>query len=156
MPTYESIGSMFRAHRVAADLSQPALANRTKVGLSTISRLEVGESVPRAKNLAKLAVALGIVPELLEAFGADVAADLVRDAPPRNQLSMRKAFAALLDAEVMVTKLGFLVELSQPEEGVLVLRCKQVSTPDEAERSALGSADRERQRAGQPPEDRRG
>lgn len=144
MPTYDSIGDMFRSHRVDAELSQPELASRTKVGLSTISRLETGESVPRANNLAKLAVVLGITPELLEAFGADAAADLVRGGPSGNQQSMRKAFAALLDAEVMVTKLGFLVELSQPEEGVLVLKCRRSGTPsnpDEAEKSALGTGD---------------
>lgn len=124
MPTYSSVGSLFYRKRLEAELSQHELATRAQTAISTISRLETGLSVPRARNLAKLAFVLSIAPEQLENFGQDTAADHLRGSLSGSHHAMRKALTALIGAEAAITELGFRVQLSQPEEGTLLLRCE--------------------------------
>lgn len=124
MPSYDTIGELFTAHRVAQELTQQELASLASCGVSTVSRLELDGSVPRAMNLAKLALVLHVTPEQLEAFGQDLAADTLRRSLDGHTLNLRAAYAALVDVEITLNKLGFDVMLSQPETGVLVLRCE--------------------------------
>lgn len=138
MPTYESIGTMFRVRRDDEKLSQPELAAQTGVGVSTISRLERDESVPRAMNLAKLALVLNIDPEQLENFGEDAAADILRGSLTEDQRSIRVALTTLVDAELTLTKLGFNVTLSMDDD-TLVLTCAPRPT-DSGESAAKQSA----------------
>lgn len=147
-----TIGALFKAKREAAGLTQQEVAARAPVGVSTVSRLEIGESIPRAANLAKMALIVGITPEQLENFGEDAAADILRENLTEGQRSMRSALDMLVDAEVALTKLGYNVALSMPSDGVLVLRCEQ-DWPDSEDltiKSALPAIPR-REDVRQPP-----
>lgn len=153
MPTYETIGTMFRMRRDDEGLSQPELAAQTGVGVSTISRLERDESVPRAMNLAKLAMVLRIDPGQLENFGEDAAADILRGSLTEDQRSIRVAFSTLVDAEITLTKLGFNVTLAMDDDR-LVLTCEP-RTPGNGDAVATKSAlQRERVQARHPTGER--
>lgn len=133
MAAYEDVGNLFRVAREDACLSQQALAERASVGVSTVSRLELGVSVPRATNLAKLAHVLGVPPERLETTGLDAAADILRASLTSARRDMSAAYKALVGAEIELTRLGFEVVLSAPSEGVLLLRCETRDTAAEDE-----------------------
>lgn len=139
MPTHATIGELFTAHRVAQELTQQELATMAGCGVSTVSRLELDGSIPRAMNLSKLALVLHVTPEQLEAFGQDLAADTLRRNRDGHALNLRTAYAALVDVEITLNKLGFDVMLSQPDAGVLVLRCEAAKRSHDTEslRSAL-------------------
>jgi putative transcriptional regulator len=65
-------GHIVREHRLAAGLSQEALAERCGVDRKSISRMETGAFSPRLDSVFNLAVALEIpVSELFEAVGLD-------------------------------------------------------------------------------------
>jgi putative transcriptional regulator len=62
-------GQVVRAHRVAAGLTQPALAERAGCSRASISRIENAAYAPNLDRILKLADALGVAP-------ADLFADM--------------------------------------------------------------------------------
>jgi transcriptional regulator with XRE-family HTH domain len=56
-------GAAVRRHRLAAGLTQEALAERAGLGVRTLQALEEGESRPRRETARRLAAALGLPPE---------------------------------------------------------------------------------------------
>jgi putative transcriptional regulator len=66
----EAFGDVVREHRVAAGLSQEALAERCGVDRKSISRMETGTFSPRLDSVFNVADALDIpVSELFEVLG---------------------------------------------------------------------------------------
>src|SRR5262249_27888484 len=58
-----AFGVLLRRHRLAAGLTQEALAERAGLGVRTIQGLEEGESRPRRATLRRLAAALALPEE---------------------------------------------------------------------------------------------
>ena len=58
-----SFGPLLRQYRIAAGLTQEALAERTGLGVRSIQHLEAGEHRPRRETLAYLIRALGLTAE---------------------------------------------------------------------------------------------
>lgn len=54
-----------RQHRLKQGMSQEELADKAKLSLRTIQRIENGENAPRGDTLKRLATALGVSPEEL-------------------------------------------------------------------------------------------
>jgi transcriptional regulator with XRE-family HTH domain len=63
-----SFGVVLRSRRVAAGLTQEALAERSGLGVRSIQGLEQGETHPRRETLRRMAAALGLTGERLAAF----------------------------------------------------------------------------------------
>jgi transcriptional regulator with XRE-family HTH domain len=80
------IGNNVRKHRLAADLSQEAVAVRMGVDRAYISALELGQRNPTAVTLWHTAQALGVkVVELLEEPD-----DMPATAPPARKRASKK------------------------------------------------------------------
>jgi DNA-binding XRE family transcriptional regulator len=62
-----------RRHRLAAGLTQEALAERAGLGVRTLQALEEGESRPRRETARRLAAALGLPPEQAARLGGAAA-----------------------------------------------------------------------------------
>lgn len=68
----ERFGDVVREHRLAAGLSQEALAERCGVDRKSISRMETGAFSPRLDSVFNVADALNIpVSDLFEVIGRD-------------------------------------------------------------------------------------
>ena len=68
----ERFGDVVREHRLAAGLSQEALAERCGVDRKSISRMETGAFSPRLDSVFNVAEALDIpVSELFDVVGRD-------------------------------------------------------------------------------------
>lgn len=59
-------GEHIRTRRLAAGLTQEALARLAHVSVVTVARLESGRHEPSALTVAKLTAALDVVPSLAE------------------------------------------------------------------------------------------
>lgn len=56
----EQLGDNIKLWRIARGLSQQALANRTSTTRATISKLELGNTKPRAEHMIEIATALSV------------------------------------------------------------------------------------------------
>jgi predicted ATPase/DNA-binding XRE family transcriptional regulator len=74
-----SLGALLRAHRLAAGLTQEALAERAAVGARSVQGIEEGERQPRRETIRRLAQALGLAGSPLARFEA-----AARPAPRRH------------------------------------------------------------------------
>src|SRR5262249_13947663 len=75
------------SQRVAAGLTQEALAERSGLGVRSIQGLERGETHPRRETLRRMAGALGLTGEQLAAF------EVAGQPPARPPMSSRRARA---------------------------------------------------------------
>jgi non-specific serine/threonine protein kinase len=72
-PTTTAFGGLLRQHRVAAGLTQEALAERAGMSVYGIQKLEAGTTHPYRDTALRLAQALGLTSDLAEQFQAAVA-----------------------------------------------------------------------------------
>jgi transcriptional regulator with XRE-family HTH domain len=82
-----SFGVVLRSHRVAAGLTQEALAERSGLGVRSIQGLERDETHPRRETLQRMAVALELTGERLAAF------EVAGQPPARPPLATRRVRA---------------------------------------------------------------
>ncbi|GLK69789.1 helix-turn-helix domain-containing protein [Hansschlegelia plantiphila] len=84
------IGANVRRHRLAADLSQEAVANRMGVDRAYVSGLEIGTRNPTAVTLWHISLALQVpIAELLVEHGEPIDAPL-----PRKRASKKSSHEA--------------------------------------------------------------
>lgn len=65
MTPARAVGQRIRALRMAKGLSQAEIARRTGMCRPNVARLEAGKRAPHLNNIARIAVALGVVPSLI-------------------------------------------------------------------------------------------
>jgi transcriptional regulator with XRE-family HTH domain len=79
--TGAAIGKRLQQIRVAAGISQPALAEAAGIPVGTLRNLEQGRRIPRLDTAAKLASALGVTVDALLSDNGPAAAQR----PPRRK-----------------------------------------------------------------------
>ena len=129
---YQNVSELFRGVRNALELTQPEVAKRAGVAISTVSRLETGRLIPQAPILADLAQALLITPDQLEKVGKDRAADILRARPDGHEKPGQPSpvLEVMFDAQRALMRLGCRVTMTQPETGRFVLDCLQAAKTD--------------------------
>jgi transcriptional regulator with XRE-family HTH domain len=131
--TDTAFGATFRAYRLAAGLTQEAVAERAGVSPRTIRALERGTNQPQAATLDRLSAALGLQ-------GAERAALVTAGRPaPRRRASSPHVPPLPNSVPPPLTALLVLFRyfLSAPLETVLAMRTSEC-TPPEGLRTPLG------------------